>query len=53
MARLDSLLETIDSTPKNDSIDALLADLDKLTEKKQTVPAADVAAGEKWVFRRD
>lgn len=53
MARLDSLLENIDSAPKNDSIDALLADLDKLTAKKPAEPAADATAGEKWVFRRD
>ena len=50
MARLDALLENIDPAPKSDSIDALLADLDRMSAKNT---AAENTAGEKWVFRRD
>ena len=51
MDRLDALLDTIGSAPKNDSIDALLADLDRLTAGKSDTQKD--ASGEKWVFRRD
>ncbi len=56
MDRLDLLLETISSSPRNDSIDALLKDLDldpdQLTAAKELQKAAETD-GEKWVFRRD
>lgn len=52
MDRLDLLLENISSSPRNDSIDALLKDLDQLTAAKEPQKNSGTD-GEKWVFRRD
>jgi hypothetical protein len=50
MDRLDALLDTIGSAPKNDPIDTLLADLDQRPAPPSMPKAMPV---EKWVFHRD
>lgn len=51
MERLDSLLDTIGTAPRSDSIDTLLEDLNRIAAEKSE--AAPDAPAEKWVFHRD